>query len=116
MDGRKWGKEKIIQFLKRFGWYIHFLIFLLFQVLFQLFAESNVWVIFNLNDYGKWAVSEFYWLVETFHIHQREELNYVTVVWGIAFILHGGTCLMNKYVRKNHTIHATYSPPAEDDW
>ncbi|NBJ70294.1 MULTISPECIES: hypothetical protein [Clostridia] len=94
MEEKKVGK-KIIIFLKRYSWFVHLFIFIVSQVLFILFDGSKIWMIFHLNDYGKWAVSELHWLFETFRIHEREGLNYVTVVWMGALILHGIACIKN---------------------
>lgn len=103
MEEKKAGK-KIIILLKRYSWFVHLAIFIVSQALFILFDGSRVWEIFDLNDRGKWVVSKLNWLFENFRIHESEGLNYITVIWIIALVLHGIESLSVIYKR------ITYKP------
>lgn len=84
----------------RFAWLIHLLVFVMAQVIFTFFDGAKVWMIFNLNDMGKKGVAYFDWLFGSFQVYDSEQLNFVTVVWIIALVLHGIETIIGKLTRK----------------
>ncbi|MFD1435547.1 YfzA family protein [Kroppenstedtia eburnea] len=75
-------------------WLLHLSIFAIFQLLFILFDGSRMWIIFNLNDNGEKMVSLLRPLFDGIQFYASEQLNYVTVVWGIVVVVHGVVSLV----------------------
>ncbi|AVD57090.1 MULTISPECIES: YfzA family protein [Heyndrickxia] len=75
---------------KRYGWYIHLLIFVLAQLVFFIFdnvsASKNI---FNLNDYGKWSVSAISPIYDWLQIYKSPQFNLIFVIWGAILIIDG---------------------------
>lgn len=94
-------KQKSFKF--RFSWLLHLLLFMIVQAIFIIFDGEKLWIIFNLNDMGEEAVSNFHWLFDWFQIYSSKNLNYVTVVWIAALVLHGIESIIGKFTRKYNT-------------
>ncbi|MDY0409664.1 hypothetical protein ACFFIS_05580 [Virgibacillus soli] len=77
-DGRK----------SRMIWYVHLVVFVIFQIGFFISQDFVVWKVFNLNQFGEWFVSKLTFL-EWIQIHDLKQFNDVTGVWGITLIIHG---------------------------
>ena len=88
----------------RFAWLIHLLVFVMAQVIFTLFDGAKIWMIFNLNDVGKKALEYVDWLFGFFQVYESEQLNFVTVVWLGALILHGAETIIGKVTRKYNKV------------
>ncbi|WP_055105646.1 YfzA family protein [Paenibacillus ihumii] len=84
----------------RFSWLVHFLLFVCFQVIFIVFDESKIWMIFKLNSTGERVVSSLHQLFDKFQLYNTEQLNYVTVVWIGILTLHGLIRIIEKLSRK----------------
>lgn len=85
----------------RFSWWMHLVLFASFQVVFMLFDGSEIWIVLGMNELGEWFISEFHVLFDWFQLYHTEQLNYVTVVWGGALIIHGAGCALEKLLRKD---------------
>lgn len=79
---------------------MHLLLFMIVQTIFIIFDGAKLWIIFNLNDMGEEAVSNFHWLFDWFQIYSSKNLNYVTVVWIAALVLHGIESIIGKLTQK----------------
>lgn len=87
-------KQKTYKF--RFTWLLHLLLFVIVQIIFSLTDGAKIWIIFNLNDLGEKFVATFDWLFNSFQLYDSKQLNYVTVVWIGALLLHGVETIMSK--------------------
>lgn len=75
--------------VKKFGWFIHLLIFASVQFYFFMFDGYSGWHIFNLNPMGEWAVDNLSPLVEWFQLYENDHFNLVTLGWGVILIIDG---------------------------
>ncbi|AEP00038.1 MULTISPECIES: YfzA family protein [Heyndrickxia] len=83
---------------KRHGWYIHLLIFVIAQFVFFIFDNVSGWKnIFNLNDYGKWAVSALSPIYDWIPIYKSPQFNLIFVIWGAILII---DCLIRMFPKR----------------
>ncbi|MFD1206194.1 YfzA family protein [Sporosarcina contaminans] len=70
-------------------WLLHLTVFSIFQIIFMLTDGSPFWSFLNPNKVGEMLQDNFKPFFDQIQIYSSTHLNYVTVVWGTAVVVHG---------------------------
>ncbi|WP_211748198.1 hypothetical protein [Paenibacillus sp. Marseille-Q4541] len=83
------GKPSCLLSRTLIAWYMHLCIFALAQLLFFVFDDYDTWHAFKLNPMGEWILFNLNSFLDFVLIHKSNQLNGVTLLWGILVLIHG---------------------------
>ncbi|TQS76001.1 hypothetical protein DX933_03530 [Ornithinibacillus gellani] len=74
--------------LPKNSFWMHCMIFILFQFLFIYLDGAKIWKWFQLNPLGEWLYTKLDMLFRLFQFYVSPELNRISLVWIIVLFIH----------------------------